>query len=78
MNRLTLLDPAANKRARVVAVQGGWGVSRRLAQLGIHPGDIITVLRHGAFGGPVLIEIHGYQVALGRGVAARILLEEVQ
>jgi len=46
--------------------------------MGIHPGDIITVLRHGAFGGPVLIEIHGFQVALGRGVAARILVEEVQ
>jgi ferrous iron transport protein A len=62
----------------VVGFQGGWGASRRLAQMGIHPGDIITVLRHGAFGGPVLIEIHGFQVALGRGVAARILVEEVQ
>jgi ferrous iron transport protein A len=74
----TLLDSRVNKKARMVAVQGGWGLRRRLAELGIHPGDIITVLQRGALGGPILIEIHGYQVALGRGVAARILVEEVQ
>jgi ferrous iron transport protein A len=74
----TLLDPRVNKKARMVGVRGGWGIHRRLGELGIHPGDIMTVLRRGAFGGPILIEIHGYQVALGRGVAARILVEEVQ
>ena len=51
---------------------------RRLGQMGIHPGDIVTVLRYGALGGPILIEVHGFQVALGRGIASRILVEDVE
>jgi ferrous iron transport protein A len=75
----TLLDQVEeNKEARVVDVQGGWGVRRRLGQMGIHPGDRVTVLRYGALGGPILIEVHGFQVALGRGIASRILVEDVE
>lgn len=66
-----------NKKAKVIAIQGGWGIRGRLSHMGIHPGDLITVLRYGALGGPILIEIHGFQISLGRGVAARILVEEL-
>jgi ferrous iron transport protein A len=66
-----------NKKARVIDIQGGWGIRGRLEQMGIHPGDLITVLRYGALGGPILIEVHGFQLALGRGIASRILVEEV-
>jgi ferrous iron transport protein A len=65
-----------NQQVRVMDIQGGWGVRRRLGQLGIHPGDIITVVRYGAFQGPILIQVHGSQVALGRGIASRILVKE--
>jgi Fe2+ transport system protein FeoA len=50
-----------DKKARVIEVQGGWGVRRRLGQMGIHPGDIITVLRYGPFGG---IEMKGLDVPI--------------
>jgi ferrous iron transport protein A len=69
---------AVNKKAKVMGVQGGWGIRRRLGQMGIHPGDIITMLRFGALGGPILIEVHGFQVALGRRIASRITVEEVE
>lgn len=76
---LTSLDQIAeNKKARVIDIQGGWGIRRRMSQMGIHAGDIITVLRYGALGGPILIEVHGFQVALGRGIASRIVVEEVE
>lgn len=76
---LIVLDQMSeNKKARVLDIQGGWGVKRRLGQMGIHPGDIISVLRYGALGGPILIEVHGFQVALGRRVASRITVEEVE
>jgi ferrous iron transport protein A len=65
-----------NRQVRVMDIQGGWGVRRRLGQLGIHPGDVITVVRYGAFQGPILIQVHGSQVALGRGIASRILVKE--
>jgi len=65
-----------NQQVKVMEIHGGWGVRRRLGQLGIHPGDVITVVRYGAFQGPILIQIHGSQVALGRGIASRILVKE--
>ena len=73
--RLDLIE--GNKRAKVIDIQGGLGVKRRLSQIGIHPGDVITVVRFGPLRGPVVIEVHGFQLALGRGVASQILVEEM-
>jgi len=67
-----------NKKAKVIDIQGGSGIRQRLSQMGIHPGDIITMVRYGALRGPLMIEIHGGQVALGRGIASRILVEEAE
>jgi len=66
-----------NKKVRVIDIRGGEGIRRRLSQMGIHPGDVITLLRFGALRGPALIEVHGSQVALGRGVASKIVVEEI-
>ncbi len=62
---------------RVVGIQGGWGVRQRLNQMGIHPGDRVFVRRSGVMGGPLLIQIHGTEVALGRGMARKILVQEI-
>lgn len=67
-----------NRKAKVIDIQGGQGMRQRLSQMGIHPGDIITMLRYGALRGPILIEVHGSQVALGRGIASRIIVEETE
>ena len=76
---LTTLEKVyENKKAMVTDIQGGQGIRQRLGQMGIHPGDTITMLRYGALQGPILIEVHGSQVALGRAIASRIIVEEVQ
>jgi ferrous iron transport protein A len=67
-----------NKKAKVIDIQGGAGIRQRLSQMGIHPGDIITMVRYGALRGPLLIEIHGSQVALGRGIASKVIAEETE
>lgn len=47
---------------------------RRLADLGFIPGSVVRVLR--SFGsGPLLVEVKGSRVALGRGLAMKILVE---
>ena len=76
---MTSLDQVEeNGIARVVDIRGGWGIRGRLGQMGIHPGDLLKVRRCGALGGPILIEVHGFQVALGRGIARRILVEGME
>lgn len=75
---ITLDQVNENRKAEVIDIQGGQGIRQRLSQMGIHPGDTITILRYGALRGPILIEIHGSQVALGRGIASRITVEETE
>ena len=66
------------QKVKVVDIYGGWGIRQRLGCLGIHPGDIITVRKSAIMRGPILISIHGNQVALGRGIAKKILVEVIE
>ena len=72
---MTLNTIKENQKVKVVSISGGWGVRQRLGCLGIQPGDTITIKRSAIMQGPILIKIHGNQVALGRGVAGRVLVE---
>ena len=62
---------------RITEIYAGRELRRSLSQLGIHIGDVVLVQRHVAYGGPVLIEHRGTQVALGRNLAKRIHVEQV-
>jgi len=63
----------------LVAIEGGESVHRRLMALGFHDGDRIESAGRGILGGPVLLRnlVSGVSAAVGRGVAARILVEPV-
>lgn len=61
------------EEAWVVGFRGGRGLSQRLAELGLTPGEPVRVLSAGR-GGPVLVEIRGSRIALGRGMAAKVLV----
>ena len=69
---MTLGMLSGGGRFRVISISGGRGVRQRLAQLGIYPGSIITVYNLGNWRGPLLVEVAGSRIALGRGMARRI------
>ena len=58
---------------RVVAVRAGWGLQRRLADMGLTPGVQVRVV-NSQRPGPVVIDIRGSRLALGYGVAHRIMV----
>ncbi len=60
---------------RVIGIRGGPGCHGRLADMGLVPGAELRVL-HGHGHGPVLIDLKGSRVALGRGMAHKIMVEE--
>lgn len=74
---MTLDQLGFGEQARVIEVHGGRGLRRNLEQMGIHPGDIVSVARAGAFRGPILVEVHGSQIALGRGVARKVQVQRL-
>ncbi len=72
-----LSDLESGNCARFVAVEGGKRLSGTLRQYGFYPGEQMRVIRIGPFGGPVLVEINQREIALGRRVAGKVLVELV-
>jgi len=57
----------------VTGVMAGWVLQKRLADMGLTPGTQIRVISS-QLSGPVLIDLRGSRVALGRGVALKIIV----
>jgi len=74
----TLDKVQEGKRAVVIEIKGGRSIRQRLAELGLHPGDTVGMVRCAVFHGPLLIDIRGNEVAIGRGVAQKIQVEVVE
>ena len=73
---VNLTNIKAGSQVKVVRISGGLGIRQRLSCLGIHPNNLIVLQKSGFMRGPVLVNVHGNQVALGRGIASKILVDE--
>lgn len=61
--------------ATVVQVAGGHGLKRRLDSLGVRVGKRVTKVSSQLMRGPVTLRVNGFQVALGFGMASKILVQ---
>jgi ferrous iron transport protein A len=59
----------------VIQIQGGIGLVSRLAALNIRPGKRIIKVSSMLMWGPVTIEVDRTQVAIGFGMADRVIVE---
>jgi len=60
----------------VVDVRAGWGLRRRLADMGLTPGVVIRVM-NSQMPGPIVIDLRGSRLVLGYGMTQRILVRKV-
>jgi ferrous iron transport protein A len=74
----TLDDVGIGESAAIAAIEGGWVVRQRLNQMGFHVHDEVQVRRCCSMGGPMLVRIHGMDVALGRNLAGKIIMVRVE
>jgi len=72
---LTLDEAPTGAKVRIISIIGGHGVVSRLMQMGLIPGSIVEILNNNA--GPVIVRVRGITIALGRGMAKKILVERV-
>lgn len=70
---MTLLEVPVGSSVRLKSVDDA--LRKKLVQYGLHAGDHLHVLRAAPLGGPLLVEVNGREVALGRAVAEKILVE---
>lgn len=61
----------------MVEVKGGWGLRQKLSELGILPGQIVEIANSSFWKGPVRVQINTNEVALGRGVARKVVVEVI-
>jgi ferrous iron transport protein A len=73
--QVTLTQMWTGQTGIVVQVQGGHGVVNRLSALGIIPGKRITKISSMLMRGPVIVEVDRTRVAIGFGMATRIVVQ---
>ena len=71
---MKLIEVPLGAHVRLSDVQNS-SLRAKLIQYGLHLGDCIHLLRAAPLGGPLLVEVNGREIALGRGVAEQILVE---
>lgn len=64
-----------NKKGKVLEISGGSSLQHKMMSMGIYPGREITKLSHFALRGPVTIKVGRSLLALGHGMAGKIILE---
>ena len=69
---LAMVSPG--ETVTVVGVRAGWGLTRRLADMGLVPGTKLMVI-NSQMPGPIIIDLRGSRLVLGHGMAQKILVE---
>ena len=73
--QLTLARMQTGQSCVVVEIMGGRRMIDRLSALGIRPGLIVTKVGSMFLRGPVTVQVGNTQVAVGFGMANRIIVE---
>jgi len=71
----SLIECPIGKILKVIRVNAGYHAKRRLANLGIVPGVNIIKKCSAPFRGPIEINVKGSTLIIGRGLAAKILVQ---
>jgi len=72
---IDLTQLAPGETGLITEIQAGHGLCRRIQSLGIRPGKKVTKISSHFWRGPQTIEIGNLQVAIGFGMARKILVE---
>lgn len=70
----SLISLKPNDSAKMKDIAGGSSVMKRLCELGLHKGASFKVEKNDF--GPVILNVSGNKLALGRGLAASVIVEK--
>ena len=74
---MSIIDLKNGQQGKIVAIQGGPGVSRKLGNMGIRVGSQVCNLSGHFMKGPVVVQSGRTQVAMGPGLAGKIMIEKI-
>jgi len=69
-------------KGKITRIRGGRGIARRLSDMGfIQDVEVKVVHSHASHnprhGGPLVVEVKDSRIALGRGIAMKIIVKEI-
>ena len=73
--KVSLIEMRAGESGRIVEIDGGHVLSRKLDALGIREGKEVTKVSGQWMRGPILLQQHTTQAAIGFGMASRVFVE---
>lgn len=62
----------ATGKVRIKEIVGGRGFVRRLADMGLAPGQVVEVLSKGP---PVVVRVKDTKIVVGRGIARKVIVD---
>ncbi len=73
---VSLAQLKAGNKAKVLDILGGGGLEKKLMNMGVYKGKEVSKLSHIGLRGPVVIKVGRTILALGHGIAEKILLNQ--
>lgn len=74
---ISLYEAGEEAPLKITRIKGNRSIRQQLTQIGIQPGDRVRIKRRVPFGGALMIENRGSIIALSRGFAVHILVENL-
>jgi len=75
VKKIALLNLKPNHKGKVLEILGGAGLQNRLMSMGLYIGKEVTKISYIGLRGPVVIKVGRTVLALGHGMAAKIIVE---
>lgn len=75
MKKVSLVLMKADRKGKVAEILGGASLNNKLMSMGLYKGKEITKLSHIGLRGPVVIKVGRSILALGHGMATKIIIE---
>lgn len=76
MDKISLINAPLGQELVILSFEGGESFTYKLNRIGLYPGDTVRIIRVAPLSGPLLLESEGREIALGRSVAARVMVAE--
>ena len=72
---VSLANMETGQSGTIMEFRSGFGLTRRLEEMGIRSGKKVTKVSGMPLRGPVVVQVGGTRIALGHGMAMKVIVE---
>jgi len=73
MNSKSLTQLNSGQKCKIQKISAGFNATKRLYEMGLNTGAKVEIIKNDI--GPIIVSLYGNKVAVGRGLAEKILVE---